>query len=97
MYIKTFKYPVNNTMITLKKDDGNTVTTSTRQVKVLQEIIVNRYIDVVREKFSLSNDDIQVDINSTVENDKSFLIYTVIFKTLSYSQILTLSAEDFKV
>lgn len=96
MYIKTFKYPTDNSMISFKKDyDSANSDFNSYQLKVFQEILVNRYIDVVKSKFGISSNDIDLNVTSTVEDNKSYLLYSLVFKTLTHSQIATLTPTDF--
>ena len=96
MYIKTFKYPVNNSVVYFKKNDSDTEQSS-YQVKILQENLINRYIEVIKNKFNVSQEDISIDTLSTTENNKSYLTYSIIFKTINQSQINTLTPADFIV
>lgn len=98
MYIKTFKYPTDNSMISFKKDyDSANSDFNSYQLKVFQEILVNRYIDVVKSKFGISSSDIDLNVTSTVEDNKSYLLYSLVFKTLTHSQISLLTPQDFLI
>ena len=66
-------------------------------IKTVLVQIVNRYVDIVKSKLGVSNSDIEINVESTVENEKSYLIYSILFKTLSYAQISTVTPSDFLV
>lgn len=97
MYVKTFKYPIDSSMVTLVKENVQTgqMDKTAYQLRLLQEAIVNKYVDVVKSETGITNNDIEINVESAVENETSYLIYSILFKSLSYAAVSAIDPKKF--
>lgn len=97
MYVKTFKYPIDSSMVTLVKENVQTgqMDKTAYQLRLLQEAIVNKYVDVVKSETGITSNDIEINVESTVENETSYLIYSILFKSLSYAAVSAIDPKKF--
>ena len=97
MYVKTFEDPSDASRGALVKENVQTgqMDKTAYQLRLLQEAIVNKYVDVVKSETGITNNDIEINVESTVENETSYLIYSILFKSLSYAAVSAIDPKKF--